>query len=38
MTPYTESAMSDADVANIHAHIASLPSPPDAKSIPALNK
>jgi mono/diheme cytochrome c family protein len=38
MPPYTESAMSDSDVANIHAYIASLPSPPDVKSIPALNK
>jgi mono/diheme cytochrome c family protein len=38
MPPYTESAMSDADVANIHAYIVSLPPPPDVKSIPALSK
>ena len=38
MPPYVESAMSDADVANIHAFVASLPPPPDVKSIPILNK
>jgi len=38
MPPYTENAMPDADVANIHAYIAGLPPPPDVKSIPILNK
>jgi mono/diheme cytochrome c family protein len=38
MPPYAESVMPDSDVANIHAYIASLPSPPDLKSIPALSK
>jgi mono/diheme cytochrome c family protein len=38
MPPYVESAMSDSDVAHIHAYIASLPPPPDVKSIPILNK
>ncbi|HEY4264646.1 MAG TPA: c-type cytochrome [Micropepsaceae bacterium] len=38
MPPYAQSAMPDSDVANIHAYIASLPPPPDVKSIPALNR
>jgi mono/diheme cytochrome c family protein len=38
MPPYTQNAMSDADVANIHAYIAGLPPPPDVKTIPILNK
>src|SRR5450432_3591550 len=37
MPPYVESAMSDVDVANIHAFVASLPPPPDVNSIPILN-
>jgi mono/diheme cytochrome c family protein len=38
MPPYAESAMSDVDVANIHAYVTSLPPPPDVKSIPILNR
>ena len=38
MPPYVESAMSDSDVAHIHAYIASLAPPPDVKSIPLLNR
>ena len=38
MPPYVESAMPDAEVANIHAYISSLPPPPDVKSIPILNR
>ena len=38
MPPYAASAMPDSEVANIHAFISSLPPPPDAKSIPILNR
>jgi mono/diheme cytochrome c family protein len=38
MPPYAESAMPDQEVADIFAFVASLPPPPDAKSIPLLNK
>ena len=38
MPPYVESAMPDAEVANIHAYVSSLPPPPDVKSIPILNR
>src|SRR5215471_4942931 len=38
MPPYVESAMPDQQVADIFAFVASLPSPPDAKSIPLLSK
>jgi len=38
MPPYVQSAMPDAEVANIHAYISSLPPPPDVKSIPILNR
>ena len=38
MPPYTANAMPDAEVANIHAYISSLPPPPDVKSIPILNR
>lgn len=38
MPPYVESAMPDAEVANIHAYISSLPKPPDVKTIPILNR
>ena len=37
MPPYVESALSDQDVAHIQAFVASLPPPPDVKSIPILN-
>jgi mono/diheme cytochrome c family protein len=37
MPPYVASALPDADVADIFAYIASLPPPPDVKTIPILN-
>src|SRR6188768_4149896 len=37
MPPYVASALPDKDVADIYAYVASLPPPPDAKSIPILN-
>ena len=37
MPPYVASVLPDKDVADIFAFIASLPPPPDAKSIPILN-
>jgi hypothetical protein len=36
MPPYVASALPDKDVADIYAYIASLPKPPDVKSIPLL--
>ena len=38
MPPYAESALSDQDVAHLQAFVASLPPPPDVKSIPILNR
>ena len=37
MPPYVASVLPDKDVADIYAFVASLPPPPDAKSIPLLN-
>ena len=37
MPPYVASALPDSDVADIFAYVASLPPPPDVKSIPILN-
>ena len=37
MPPYVESVLADRDVADIFAYVASLPPPPDAKTIPILN-
>jgi len=37
MPPYQKAILSDADLADIHAYLASLPKPPDYKSIPLLN-
>jgi mono/diheme cytochrome c family protein len=37
MPPYVASALADSDVADIFAYVASLPPPPDVKSIPILN-
>jgi mono/diheme cytochrome c family protein len=37
MPPYSKAILSDADLADIHAYLGSLPRPPDAKSIPLLN-
>jgi len=36
MPPFTASQISDSGVADIHAYLASLPKPPDPKSIRAL--
>jgi mono/diheme cytochrome c family protein len=38
MPPYVAAALPDKDVADIFAFVASLPPPPDAKSIPLLNQ
>jgi mono/diheme cytochrome c family protein len=38
MPPYVESAMPDQQVADIFAFVSTLPKPPDAKTIPLLNK
>ena len=38
MPPYVVSVLPDRDVADIYAYIASLPPPPDLKSIPILNQ
>jgi mono/diheme cytochrome c family protein len=37
MPPYREAILSDADLADIHAYLQSIPKPPDPKSIPILN-
>ena len=37
MPPYQSAILSDADLADIHAWLASLPKPKDYKSIPQLN-
>jgi ubiquinol-cytochrome c reductase cytochrome c subunit len=38
MPPYTAKIMSDAELADVRAYLASIPEPPAAKSIPALNQ
>ena len=38
MPPYTSKVLSDADLADIHAFLSSIPAPPPAKSIPLLNQ
>jgi mono/diheme cytochrome c family protein len=38
MPPYVESAMPDQQVADIFAFVSTLPPPPDAKSLPLLNR
>ena len=38
MPPYTAKVVSDADLADIRAYLASIPEPPPAKSIPLLNQ
>ncbi|MBZ5612311.1 MAG: cytochrome c [Acidobacteriia bacterium] len=38
MPPYTSKVVSDQELADIHAFLASLPQPPPVKSIPALNQ
>jgi len=37
MPPYSEAVLSDADLADIHAYLASIPKAADPKSIPLLN-
>jgi hypothetical protein len=37
MPPYVEAALPEKDAADIYAFIASLPKPPDVKSVPILN-
>ena len=38
MPPYTSKVLSDADLADIHAYLSSIPTPPPAKNIPLLNQ
>jgi ubiquinol-cytochrome c reductase cytochrome c subunit len=38
MPPYREAVLSDADFAEIHAYLVSIPKAADAKSIPLLNQ
>ncbi|MBZ5675808.1 MAG: cytochrome c [Acidobacteriia bacterium] len=38
MPPYTAKVVSDADLADIRAYLASIPDPPPAKNIPLLNQ
>jgi mono/diheme cytochrome c family protein len=37
MPPYREAILSNADIADIHAYLASIPKPADYKTIPILN-
>ena len=37
MPPYTSKIVTDAELADIHAFLQSVPEPPSAKSIPLLN-
>jgi mono/diheme cytochrome c family protein len=37
MPPYTKKVVSDQELADIYAYLQSIPQPPAAKSIPALN-
>lgn len=38
MPAYAETVLSDRDVADIHAYLASVPQPPPLKDIPLLNR
>jgi mono/diheme cytochrome c family protein len=38
MPAYSEKTLSDRDVADIHAYLASIPAPPPVKDIPLLNR
>lgn len=38
MPAYSEAILSNADLSEIHAYLASIPKPPDPKSIPLLNQ
>jgi mono/diheme cytochrome c family protein len=37
MPPYTKKVVTDQELADIYAYLQSIPKPPDAKTIPALN-
>jgi len=37
MPPYSESILSDNDLADIYAYLQSIPRPPDVKNLPLLN-
>jgi ubiquinol-cytochrome c reductase cytochrome c subunit len=38
MPPFTKKVVSDQDLKDIHAYLASVPAPPPAKDIPLLNQ
>jgi ubiquinol-cytochrome c reductase cytochrome c subunit len=38
MPPYREAVLSNGDLADIHAYLASIPAAPDPKTIPLLNQ
>ena len=38
MPPYREPVLSNGDIADIHAYLASVPKPADYKTIPLLNQ
>jgi ubiquinol-cytochrome c reductase cytochrome c subunit len=38
MPPFTSKVVSDQDLTDIHAYLASVPAPPPAKDIPLLNQ
>jgi len=38
MPPYSEAILSNEELADIHAYLASIPKGPDSKSIPLLNQ
>src|SRR5262245_54391842 len=38
MPPYREAVLSNADLAEIHAYLTSIPKSPDPKSLPLLNQ
>jgi len=38
MPPYRQAVLPDADLADIYAYLQSIPKPPDAKSLPLLNR
>ena len=38
MPPYTAKVVSDAELSDIRAYLASIPEPPPAKSVPLLNQ
>jgi mono/diheme cytochrome c family protein len=38
MPPFTKKVVSDEDLTDIHAYLASIPAPPPAKDIPLLNQ